>query len=279
MSYSSIATVLHNPDQGTDALEFAISTARMWGAHLHVLCAGVDVIDPGFYYAGTQAIAVQQNLEAAEANAHHLKTLVETRLETELIDWDVEAVTTMTSGLAACVARQVRYADIVVLPLPYGSGRTQTDVVTFEACLFDADVPVLAVPEKAVWTSEPQRILIAWNDGAEALAAAKVALPLTAKATQTDICVIRPSTLGSDRSDPGGRLAQLLARAGARVEITVAAEHGPDIATQLLRRAREKGADLLVMGGYGHSRLREAVLGGVTRSMLKEATLPILLSR
>ncbi len=279
MSFSSIATVLHNRNTGTDTLEFAISAARMWDAHLHVLCAGVDSTDPGFYYAGTQAIAVQQNLEDAEASAHELKDIVETRLQSESIVWDVEAVTTMNAGLAPCVARQVRYADLVILPLPYGPKRTEIDVVTFEACLFDADVPVLAVPKKAQWTNGPERILIAWNDGAEALAAAKVALPLAAKAHQTDICVIRPSTFGADRSDPGGRLAQLLARAGARVEITVAAEQGPDIAQQLLRRTREKGADLLVMGGYGHSRLREAVLGGVTRSMLKEATLPVLLSR
>ena len=279
MSFSSISTVLHDPQQGTHTLEFAISTARIWGAHLHVLCAGVDSADPGFYYAGTQAIAVQQNLEDAQLSAQHLKDMAEERLKGEDIAWDVESVTAMTAGLAPFVARHIRYSDLVVLPLPYGAECNQIDVVIFEACLFDADVPVIAVPKGTEWTEAPGRLLIGWNEGAEALAAAKVALPLAANALLTDIFVIQPSSSSSDRSDPGGRLAQLLARAGARVEITVAAEHGPNIAHQLLQGAREKAADLLVMGGYGHSRLREAVLGGVTRSMLKEATLPILLAR
>jgi nucleotide-binding universal stress UspA family protein len=73
-------------------------------------------------------------------------------------------------------------------------------------------------------------------------------------------------------------LAQALARLGAKVQISIsAAKHG-DIAAQLLQNAHESNADLLVMGGYGHSRLREAVLGGVTRSMLRQADIPVLLA-
>ena len=139
MSYSSIATVLHDPNAGTDAFDFAIGAARLWSAHLHVVCTGVDSTDPGFYYAGAQAIAVQQNLEMAQDTANDLEAIAKGKPQGEDIDWDVEVVTTMTNGLVPFLTGQIRYADLVVLPLPYGAGCNQVDVLTFEACLFDAD--------------------------------------------------------------------------------------------------------------------------------------------
>jgi len=123
-----------------------------------------------------------------------------------------------------------------------------------------------------------QRVMIAWDDGAEALAAARAAAPLVGSADVTDICLINPPQHGIDRSDPGGRMAQMLTRKGAKVEVTVSAQRQYDVASQLLSRARETAADVLVMGGYGHSRLREAVLGGVTRTILRQAHLPVLMA-
>lgn len=279
MGYRSIGTILHDPSASTVALDFAIAMARDWNAHLHIICAGVDITDPGFYYAGAQTIAVQRNLEHARDTAQELEALVREKLKPETLTWDVETVTMMNHGLAPFVVNQMRYADMVVLPLPYSGSGGQIDTIGFEACLFDADIPVMVVPDGVTWAGQPDRVMVAWNDGAEALAAARAALPMAVKASTTDIYVVEPPLHGQDRSDPGGRLAQVYARAGAHVEITVAARQASDIASQLLQRARETGADLLVMGGYGHSRLREAVLGGVTRSMLHDATLPVLMAR
>ena len=79
MSYKSITTILHDPKARADALDFAIHAARHWDAHLHVVCAGVDSTDSGFYYAGAQAIAVQENLEQAQILAAQLEATARAR--------------------------------------------------------------------------------------------------------------------------------------------------------------------------------------------------------
>ncbi len=277
MSYKSISTVIFDTE-GSDALEWAIQAARAWDAHLHVVCVGVDSTDPGFYYAGAQAIAVQQNLELAQDTAIDLEAKTRARLGAEEIAWDVEAVTMMTSGLEPFLANHMRFSDLAILPLPFRKDGAHTDVIIFEACIFGADIPVLVVPEGASWTEPMSRIMIAWDDGAEALRATRAAMPLCLSASETEICVIDPPVTGANRSDPGGRLAQVLARSGANVEITISARLRSSIADQLVRRARETDVDLIVMGAYSHSRLREAVLGGVTRTMLQSATVPVLLA-
>ncbi len=279
MTYRSIATILNDPLTATDMLAFAIQAARQWGAHLHVLCTGIDSTDPGFYYAGAQAIAVQQNLEVAQGDAQALEGIAQDVLRNEDILWDLEAVTLMAGGIGPFLTDHMRFFDLAILPLPYGEGRSFVDVSGFEACLFGADIPVLVAPAGAQMGRGLSRMMIAWDDGAEALAAAKAARPLASAARLCEICIINPDRHGPDRSDPGGRLAQLLSREGAHVEVTVMARNQDAIAAQLLQRAGETGADLLVMGAYGHSRLREAVMGGVTRSVLRDASLPVLMAR
>ena len=94
-----------------------------------------------------------------------------------------------------------------------------------------------------------------------------------------EIAAIDPSPHGPERSDPGGALCQWLTRHGARAEIAVLARTLPRISEILNRRATETGASLIVMGAYGHSRFREAILGGATRGMLEQAAVPVLMAR
>ena len=279
MSIRQIATLLHDPDGAKDALNYAIAAARRWNAHLHVLCAGGDETEPGFYYAGAHAIDVQMNFKRTREIALELETRTRAFLETEDVVWDVTSVTTAVHGLQSLISDHMRFSDLAVLPLPYGPACGRVDVAAFEACLFGADIPVIVVPSAASAPVDPDRVLIAWDDSSEALAAARAATPFIDAAKLTEICVIDPPADALDRSDPGGRLARLLARSGAKIEVTVTARTHPSISNQLLRHATETDADLLVMGGYGHSRLREAVLGGVTRSILAEAHLPVLMAR
>jgi len=124
-----------------------------------------------------------------------------------------------------------------------------------------------------------KKIMIAWNQSNEALAAVRRALPLLIAAESVEITVIDPSPSGPERSDPGGALCQMLTRHGVKAEISVLARTLPLISDILNRRATEIGADMLVMGAYGHSRFREAILGGATRSMLEKAQVPVLMAR
>lgn len=278
MTYTAIATILHNTDADQTALDFAINFARHHDAHLHVLCAGVDHTEPGFYYAGAHAIAVQQNFEVAQNIADQLQALAHARLTVEDIRWDVQSVTVMPGGLEPFLADHMRFFDMAILPAPHQGANDRTDAMTFEACLFGADIPVLIVPQTADTTVTFETIKVAWDDGTEAMAAARAATPLMKRAKLTTVAIVDPPMHAPDRSDPGGKLATYLVRNGAKVEIAIHARTQPSIAAQLLARAQETGTDLLVMGAYGHSRMREAILGGVTRDMLRLTTLPVLMA-
>jgi nucleotide-binding universal stress UspA family protein len=147
-----------------------------------------------------------------------------------------------------------------------------------EAALFEGQAPVLMVPDQTHQITAPQKIALAWNESAEALNAARAALPLLQAAQEVHVVVIDPPVHGPNRSDPGGQLSQYLARHGVRCEIDVLSKTMPRVSDILLRHAKDLGADLVVMGAYGHSRFREAILGGATRYMLEQSEIPVFMA-
>jgi len=120
--------------------------------------------------------------------------------------------------------------------------------------------------------------MIGWNESPEALIAVRAALPLLKQADVAHVVVIDPPTHGPNRSDPGGQLSQYLARHDVRVEIDVLSKTLPRVSDVMMRHAADMGADMVVMGAYGHSRFREAVFGGATRYMLEQAKLPVFMA-
>jgi nucleotide-binding universal stress UspA family protein len=148
-----------------------------------------------------------------------------------------------------------------------------------EAVLFDSGRPVLAIPFAGKFTTIGKRVLVGWNASREASRAVHDALPLLAKAESTTVFLANPKRgLGAHGDEPGADIARHLARHGLKVDVAKAAADDVSDSTLLLNHASDMGADLLVMGAYGHSRLREFILGGVTRSLLREMTVPVLLS-
>ena len=278
MTYKSIATILHEPTQDKAAFECAIAFARKAGAHLHVLCVGVDDTDPGFYYAGAQALVVQQSFEFSQGVANKLEASARERLANEDIAWDVQNVTTLPGGLDIFVSDTMRFFDLVVLPTPYQETSDRADTLIFEASVLGANRPVLMVPPARASDVEFANILIAWDDGVQAMAATRAGLPLIAQAKQAEITIVDPPVHSHERSDRGGRLAAYIARFGARADISILARSQPSIGHQILTRAKERGVDLIVMGAYGRSPLREAILGGATRDMLRLTDIPILMA-
>jgi nucleotide-binding universal stress UspA family protein len=166
----------------------------------------------------------------------------------------------------------------VVLPRPYGPGKGIEAEATLEAALFEGQAPVLVLPGPEAPVKLPERVVIGWNQGREALVAVRRALPLLRKAKVVDIAVIDPPQHGPERSDPGGMLCQMLVRHGVKAEVSVLARSMPRVSDVLARHLRDQNADLLVMGAYGHSRFREAILGGATRNMLEQAEIPVLMA-
>jgi nucleotide-binding universal stress UspA family protein len=148
-----------------------------------------------------------------------------------------------------------------------------------EAALIDSGRPVLAIPYAGNFESIGQRVLVGWNASREASRAVHDALPLLAKAESTCVFLANPKRgLAAHGEEPGADIARHLARHGLKVEVAKTVADDVADSALLLNHASDMGADLLVMGAYGHSRLREFILGGVTRSLLREMTVPVLLS-
>ena len=109
MNYQSITAYLHDRDATSEALEWAIEAARLWQAHLTVICCGISTAEPGFYYAGAQAVVVQRNVEMAQETADLLAQKVQQRLAREVISWEVETYTLMPSGIEQFFRSYVRF--------------------------------------------------------------------------------------------------------------------------------------------------------------------------
>jgi nucleotide-binding universal stress UspA family protein len=216
-------------------------------------------------------------IDRAEEEARALDAKVQDRLGKEDIRWSSEAAVAQLGALNGLVAVRARFSDLVILPKPFGPGRGQEDEAIVEAALFEGQTPVLVVPDTGLG-SFGKRVVVAWNQSSEALSAVRLALPLLAKADLVDISIIDPPKHGPERSDPGGPLSQMLARHGVRAEVSVLAKTLPKVSEILVRHGRDLNADMIVMGAYGHSRFREAILGGATRGMLEQADVPVFMA-
>ncbi|WP_322889911.1 MULTISPECIES: universal stress protein [unclassified Yoonia] len=277
MAYKIISTVLTDSDASTEGLDAAITLAARMDTHLEIFVVTICHSETNSYYMGGEALTIERQTRDAMAEREKLDAWVNQRMQGEPVRWALQSATVQGPALTAYLARKLRFCDLVVLPRPYQDNPDAAVLV--EACLFAAERPVLMIPKGCKAPEAGGHILMGWNDGAEALAAARAALPLLQQADVADICIIDPPMHAADRSDPGGAMAQYLMRHGTRSEVAVLAKTEPHVGDILLRRAREVGAHLIVSGAYGHSRLREAVFGGATRSLLEQADRPILMSR
>ncbi|MCK4712317.1 MAG: universal stress protein [Marinosulfonomonas sp.] len=278
MAYKSLLTVITDTNVAKPALEKAIVMARAEDAHLDVLCIGVDRTQTGYYYAGASAVFQQEVIEKAKEEAAAAEKFATGILEKEDIKWSLDKAVAQLAGLGRLVAHRARFSDLVILPRPYGKGCGQEQETIVESALFEGHVPTLVIPPKAEATAGAKRIIVAWNESSEAMSAVRAALPALIAADSVNIVVIDPPQHGPDRSDPGGALSQMLVRHGVKAEITVLAKTMPRVSDVLLRHARDMNADMIVMGAYGHSRFREAILGGATRNMLENTRVPVLMA-
>jgi len=282
MAYKTILFVTTGrsgpPAEDKAALDAAITLARREDAHLDVLALGLDQTQVGYFYAGASAVLYQETLERAQAEAETAEAAVRKRLAPEDLRWSVERAVAQLGGISGLIGLQARFADLCLLPKPYGEGRSPADEAVLEAALFEGGCPVLVMPDGGDAPGRFDRIVVAWNQSPEALTAIRKAMPLLQKAAVVDITVVDPPSHGPERSDPGGILSQWLARHGVRAEVSVLARTLPRVSEVLLRHCTDRDADLLVMGAYGHSRFREAILGGATRDMLEAASLPVFMA-
>jgi nucleotide-binding universal stress UspA family protein len=171
-----------------------------------------------------------------------------------------------------------RYADLVVLGrVP--DGPSEVERTLFGSLLLHSGRPLLLVPQDARPTVPPARIVLAWKPCAESTRALHDAMPLLKRADLVQLLMIDPQVDGLHHGElPGADIGAHLSRHDIAVEAISLPRAGGSDAEVLLRHAQEAGADLIVAGGYGHTRVREQVFGGVTRALFEQKRVPVLFS-
>lgn len=261
------------------ALSAAIGLASSLGAHL-------SVIEPlqlplpsseawGFSPASGLEEVHEKLRDQAKSNAAKLRA----RLDKEGISYEVRIAEAFVESSLAVVPH-ARYSDLSVITAPetdaYGAAMVRG---FFSTLLFESGRPVLVVPPKHPIELPIRHVVIAWQPTRESTRALHDAMPMLTEATSIDVLVVDPDVSDKDHgTDPGVDISTHLARHGLRVNVVSVPGKGGTVASTILRHAVESNAQLLVAGGYGHSRLREWLLGGTTRELLDTLHLPILFS-
>jgi nucleotide-binding universal stress UspA family protein len=272
-----------------DAAVFATArlAAQAFGAHLEFLHVRVDTTEvlmgmtAGGVGGGDAVQAVIDRMEAeAEATATATRQSVADSLAAAGIALRDEPdgtgpsaqISQETGSQSAWVAQYGRFADLVLM----GRGGPDDGAAeTLEAALMDTGKPLLIAPATAP-ASLGKRIVIAWKDTPEAARAVSCALPFIGQADQVTIVTVLDDADAKDES--GSRLLRALRWHNKAVEVRTLLRGSASAADVLHREAEALGADLMVMGGYSHSRLREVVFGGFTRRTLGSAGIPVLMA-
>ena len=278
MGYKSIVTFLSSAAEVEGTLPAALEIARAFDAHFTACSLGVDMTPSGGFYMGASPVLLQETLERAQGDATALEALARRKMEGSDLRWSSESMVVQFGGLPAMVGMRARFSDLVIQSRPYGRAALPTQEAVVEAALFDGNSAVLVLPDGPAPQRFARKITVAWNQSNEALNAIRRALPLLKAADEVSVVVVNPPVHSPERSDPGGMLTQMLARHGVRCQVVVLAKTLPRVSDVLMRYMTDNASDLLVMGAYGHSRLREAILGGATRNVLENTEFPVFLA-
>ncbi|PTX00840.1 universal stress protein [Pararhodobacter aggregans] len=278
MAYKSILTFVASESELSATLPAAMEIAAKNDAHLTATLMGVDMTPAGGFYMGASPIMLQETLERAQQDAEALEGQARRILDGNVLRWGVDSAVAQFGGLPSLVGLRARFCDLVVQTGPYAEGAGATQEAVIEAALFEGQAPVLVLPQGKLVKDFGRSVMIAWNQSNEALSAVRRALPLLQAAESVQVVVVDPPVHSPERSDPGGMLTQMLARHGVRAEVSVLAKTLPRVSDVLMRHMEDIDASVLVMGAYGHSRLREAILGGATRNVLENARRAVFLA-
>ncbi|HEY8872371.1 MAG TPA: universal stress protein [Stellaceae bacterium] len=287
MGFKDILVALDSAPAARGRIELAAALAERFGAHLIGLHAALGAEAPrrhGYFDYFDHSLLdplYREYREKIEAEAERARALFEEIASRH----GVSAEWRTASGYPSEVtALNGRYVDLIVLG--------QLDPDDPQAMLFrplpeevalGVGRPILVVPYAGSWKEIGRRVLVGWDASREATRAVNDAMPLLAGAQTVTILAVDPADGPADHGAghgevPGADIALHLARHGVRATTEATVSAGIGAGNALLSRASDLEADLLVMGAYGHSRVRELLLGGATRTVLESMTLPVLMA-
>jgi nucleotide-binding universal stress UspA family protein len=283
MSLKTVLVHLETEAAAVSVAKTALNLAKSFSAHL----IGLHVVPDAFISAAVPPEVVGELLEAQrEANRAAGKRVADSFAQV-IAGQDVSSEWRLIEAhfepVATVAMRHGREADLVVLAQPDQSINLIDGIGATEEVMLGLGRPALIVPSQSQLQTVGKRILLAWNGSRESARAVFDSLPMLKKAENVRILTAGPDKgglwAGTDGDPaPAAGIAAALARHGVKCEIARAAAPSSDVAHDLLSETQSAGCDLLVMGGYGHWRLREIVFGGATKGVLKNAKVPVLMS-
>ena len=257
------------------AADYALALAAQHEAHVRAYAFGFWAV-PATAFADVPAGLIEDQQREAETRAAAVRAGFEEAARRAGVSFESHVLIGDSALAANALAVGARVSDLAVIAQdePDSSG---LGTVLIEAALFDGGRPVLIVPY--IQRGEPafRRVMIAWDYSRAAARALHDALPLLRKADVVEVVMVEKRR-AADQDVPGADVGAHLARHGLRVDVHRVPGEDIAIAEAILSYASDAGADLLVMGGYEHSRLREFLLGGATRGVLEAMTIPVLMS-
>ncbi len=284
VSLRDLLVVLDGSARSEIQLALSVGLARRHDAHLTGFCPLEFLLpaDLGFALSAyPEMLALQEAASQLEVQVRAKAGSIEAAFREQLRRNDVKGDWQIAADSVEAVARRARVADLLVLGQVDPDHRLPPAARhLIEDALMNAGRPLLLVPYAGRFDTIGTNVLLGWNGTREAARAAHDALPLITPSATVTVLTVEHATGAAEPEDvPGADMAEHLARHGLRVSAArTVADGSISDADALLSYASDSGADLLVVGGYGHSRMREMILGGATRELLQHMTLPVLMS-
>ncbi len=256
--------------------DYAVSVASAFKAHLTGIAFVYDPVVPvsGTGYIPAEIIETQQADNETAAKAAIARFSAATKREG--LSAEPLTVTASLAGAGDQFARVARRFDLAIVDQSRPETSSMEEVIA-EATLFGSGRPMIVVPYIQKGPLKLDNVMVCWDGSRQAARAIADAMPLLVKAGSVEIVIIA-NERGKQDEIEGADMGEHLARHGLKIDVNRMAGGNIDVADALLSHAADSGADFKVMGGYGHSRLREFVLGGVTHTILRSMTVPALLS-
>ena len=272
MATMTILSILGS-EQADEDLSSAIQVATEVGAHLVVVAAGIaESPTVGDYPVGIGWI---ERREEASRQLEAVRSRVVQQCQSSGLTHEVAIAFAEKAALEDMLFQKALHSDIAVIGRGV-SGIADLRRVVVDAVIFQAGRPLLLASHKGTVTLKPKRVLLAWDSKAGAAHAATAAMKFLVDADQVNLVIVDPDA--DDGEEPGADAAAYLSRHGVKVVVDQLTSGGHPVETVLQQHASEIQADLMVMGAYGHSRMRQWIFGGVTASTLQGASLPVFMA-
>jgi nucleotide-binding universal stress UspA family protein len=255
---------------------YAVSIAQTFNAHVAAIAFAHDPIIPATLMGGVPADFIESQRQEAEAAASAAVARFEETARRAGVSAESRLLAASIAEASDQFGRMARRFDLAVVGQAEPE-KASAEELLGESALFEGGRPVLMVPYIQETGLKLEKVLVCWDGSRAAARAAGDALPFLARAAGVEVLIVAGER-GKTDEIPGADVGQHLARHGLKVDVKRIVATESDVANTILSYVADAGADLIVMGGYGHSRLREFILGGVTRGILEAMTVPTLMS-